>query len=116
MAYRLGKGFTAYDLPPYTDEPKYQEKYGEAKYTKFIHMEADPINTTADEGVYTCQLALDKDSGRVYFCFRPDAKDNSKVPAGICYYDPTTKKVVHYGDANDLGMGICINPNKSKLF
>lgn len=116
--WRIGseKGFTAYDLPPYTDEPKYQEKYGEAKYAKFIHMEADPINNTDNEGVYTCQLALDKDTGRVYFCFRPDAKDNSKVPAGICYYDPTTKKVVHYGDANDLGMGICINPNKSKLF
>lgn len=112
--WRIGaeKGFTAYPLPSYTDAGEENDKTNRV----FVSMEADPINTTADEGVYTCQLALDKDTGRVYFCFRPDAKDNSKVPAGICYYDPTTKKVVHYGDANDLGMGICINPNKSKLF
>ena len=110
--WRIGseKGFTAYELPSYTDPGD------EKKYTKFVSMEADAVNTTSDEGVFTCQLALDKETGRVYFCFRPDAKDSSKIAAGICYYDPDTKKVVHYGDANDLGMGICINPNKSKLF
>lgn len=110
--WRIGaqKGFTAYDLPSLTDP-------GDEKvYNAFIAMDADPVNTTADEGVYTCQFALDKSSGRVYFCFRPEANDGSKIPAGICYYDPSTKKVAHYGDANDLGMGICINPNKTKLF
>lgn len=110
--WRVGSqmGFTAYELPAYTDPGD------EKKYTAHITMEADAVNTTDSEGIYTCQLALDKETGRVYFCYRPDAKDSSKIAAGICYYDPTTKKVQHYGDANDLGMGICINPNKSKLF
>lgn len=110
--WRVGSqmGFTAYELPAYTDPGD------EKSYTAHITMEADAVNTTDSEGIYTCQLALDKETGRVYFCYRPDAKDSSKIAAGICYYDPTTKKVQHYGDANDLGMGICINPNKSKLF
>lgn len=79
-------------------------------------MDADPINTTASEGVYTSQFAVDKESGRVYFCFRPAAGDTSGLPAGITYYDPATKKCYHYGESNDLGLGICINPNKTKLF
>lgn len=110
--YRLssGQGFAAYDLPGDTDAGK------EASTTGFVALDCDPINTTADEGVFVCQLALDKESGRVYFCYRPSSTDTSKVPAGITYYDPATKKCVHYGEGNDLGLGICINPNKTKLF
>ena len=110
--WRLGSkpGFAHYALPGNNDAGV------EANTIAMIDMDADPINTTADEGVYTCQLALDQETGRVYFCWRPTATDSSNIPAGIVYYDPDTKKCVHYGDTNDLGMGICINPNKTKLF
>lgn len=110
--WRLGSkpGFAHYDLPGDTDAGAENTTVG------FVDMDADPVNTTADEGVYTCQLAVDKETGRVYFCWRPTTTDTSNIPAGIVYYDPETKKCVHYGDTNDLGMGICINPNKTKLF
>lgn len=104
------QGFAAYPLPSPTEAGSISGTTG------FVQMDADPINTTASEGVYTCQFALDKETGRVYFCYRPGNGDTSGVPAGITYYDPETKKCVHYGESNDLGLGICINPNKTKLF
>ncbi|MCH5219424.1 MAG: PKD domain-containing protein [Muribaculaceae bacterium] len=103
-------GFAAYPLPGDADSGK------EAEPTAFLSMDADPINTTDSEGVYTTQMAVDSESGRVFFCFRPTASDSSGLPAGITYYDPETQKCYHYGDTNDLGLGICINPNKTKLF
>lgn len=110
--WRLGSnpGFAHYALPGDS------EAGDETKPLAFLSMDADPINTTADEGIFTCQFAIDNETGRVFFCFRPTATDGSKLPAGITYYDPATKKCYHYGDTNDLGMGICINPNKTKLF
>lgn len=110
--YRLStsQGIAAYNLPGDTDAGKETETIG------FVGLDADPINTTDSEGVYVTQLAVDKETGRVYFCYRPANGDTSGVPAGITYYDPDTKKCYHYGDANDLGLGICINPNKTKLF
>lgn len=84
--------------------------------TAFIGMESDPIKAGA-ESINTAQFALDKETGRVYFCWRPaTAEDGKDIPAGVVYYDPNTKKIVHYGEAKDLGIGICINPNKTKLF
>lgn len=110
--YRLStsQGFAAYALPGDN------ESGAEGTTVGFVSLDADPINTTADEGVYVSQLALDKETGRVYFCYRPNSGDTSGLAAGIAYYDPDTKKCYHYGDTNDLGMGICINPNKTKLF
>lgn len=81
-----------------------------------ISMSADPINTTASEGVYTSQLALDQETGRVYFGFRPLATDDSKLGQGIVYYDPATKKCARYGETSDPALGVCINPNPTKLF
>lgn len=105
-----GQGFAAYPLPGDT------EAGSEANPTKFIAMDADPINTTDSEGVFVSQMAVDQESGRVFFCYRPASGDTSGIPAGITYYDPETQNCYHYGDTNDLGMGICINPNKTKLF
>lgn len=107
------QGFYQYALPGATDKITMSS----AAITK-ITMEADPVNTTADEGLFTTQLAVDKETGKVYFGFRPTATDSSKVPAGIAVFDPATKKVTHYGDADakDLATGVCINPNKTKLF
>ena len=104
-------GFLAYKLPSMSDRLQATDK-PEA----YVAMEADPVNTTASEGVHTTQFAVDKENGRVYFCFRPDAADNSGVAAGINYFDPADNKVHKYGTDNDLGTGIVINPNKTKLF
>lgn len=84
--------------------------------TTFIAMEADPVNTTADEGLFTTQFAIDDASGRVYFCYRPAAGETD-YPAGIYYFDAAGDKKMHkYGETNDLGTGIVINPNPSQLF
>ncbi len=96
--------------------PNEAEVINDMGTTAFLAMEADPINTTGTESVNTCQFALDKETGRVYFCWRPTATDSSNIPAGIVYYDPATKKIVRYSESSDLGLGICINPNKTKLF
>ena len=83
---------------------------------KYIAMDADPVNTTTDEGIYVSQFAIDQTNGRVYFCYRPNTGDESGVTAGINYYDPATQKVVHYSESTDLGTGIVINPNPTQLF
>lgn len=104
-------GFVVYNMPEYsgslsiTDIP-----------VKYIAMEADPINTTTDEGVLTTQMAVDNTNGRVYFCYRPQAGDDSGFTAGILYYDPADQKIHRYGETSDLGTGIVINPNPTKLF
>ncbi len=104
------EGLNVYNLPDYNSTVA----MGDA--TVKIAMEADPINTTADEGVYTSQLALDKETGRVYFGFRPVANDASRLGQGIVYYDPDKKKCFRYGETSDAILGVCINPNKTKLF
>ncbi len=84
--------------------------------TKYIAMDADPINSTDSEGVYTTQFAVDSESGKVYFCYRPAGADATGVHAGIVVYDPATQKISNYGETSDLGTGIVLNPNKTKLF
>lgn len=104
-------GFYEYTLPGATETIPIENRGNVC-----IAMDADPVNTTDSEGLFTTQLAVDNETGYVYFAFRPTATDSSKIPAGIVYYNPTTKKCVHYGEGNDLGTGVCINPNKTKLF
>ena len=58
----------------------------------------------------------DTESGKVYFCYRPVGADANGVHAGIVVYDPATQKVSNYGETSDLGTGIVLNPNKTKLF
>ncbi|MDE7154041.1 MAG: PKD domain-containing protein [Muribaculaceae bacterium] len=104
------EGFHVYNLPA----PSESLSLTDSKVK--ISMSADPVNTTANEGVFTTQLALDKETGRVYFGFRPLANDDSKLGQGIVYYDPDTKKCARYGETSDAIYGVCINPNKTKLF
>lgn len=104
------EGFQVFDLPAYN------EGLSMTAPTVKFSMSADPVNTTAMEGVYTTQMALDKESGRVYFGFRPLANDDSKLGQGIVYYDPDTKKCARYGETDDAIYGVCINPTKTKLF
>ncbi len=104
-------GFVAYTLPGIADGLAL-----DATPEAYIAMEADPVNTTESEGLHITQMAVDHNTGRVYFCWRPDNGDSSGIPAGIVYYDPADKKIHKYGETSDLGTGIVINPNPTKLF
>lgn len=104
------EGFQMFNLPAYNEGLSMT-----APVVK-ISMSADPVNTTASEGVFTTQMALDEETGRVYFGFRPTSSDDSKLGQGIVYYDPNTKKCTRFGDTSDAAYGVCINPNKTKLF
>lgn len=108
--YNSFEGFAVYPLPGPTETVTMYNP------TSQIQMYADPINTTDTEGVYTSQFALDKETGRVFFGFRPIETDTSKLGQGIVYYDPDKKKMARYGETSDAILGICINPNKTKLF
>lgn len=88
----------------------------EAAPLNYVPGDCDPVNTTPEEGVHVTQMAVDSATGRVYFCFRPDSKDTSGMTAGIYYFDPADGKAHKYGETSDLGQGIVINPNPTKLF
>ncbi len=119
-----GKGFYVYNRPAYdaTNTDAYSTKELVAKF----EMQADPVNTTADEGVYTTQMAVDAgNTGYVFFAFRKASDDNSAYNTAIYYYNPENAKLNVYGktEANtemnikaEAGLGITINPNKTYLF
>lgn len=94
----------------------YKETVAIDKPTARVLADCTPDNTTADEGLFVTQLAVDPETGKVYFCLRPEATDGSGLKAGIVCYDPATKKCKNYGETTDLGTGIVINPTKTKLF
>lgn len=104
-----GVGFCEYNIPAAD-----QTMEG-SNYNKFINMEADPINSTADEGVFTTQFAVDPTTHYVYFGFRALPSDKTYT-TGLMYYDPATKTVHKYMDNNDKILGVCINPRKTALF
>ena len=80
-------------------------------------MNADPVNTTAEEGVHVTQFAVDSKTGCVYFCYRKDKQDNSGFDTGVLCYNPKTKELKPYGETkDDAGYGVTINPTLSKLF
>ncbi len=108
--WRIGPdGFYVYPIPA-------DSSAGDmSKPTVSIPMSSDPINTTASEPVHTTQFALDKETGYVYFGFRPAASE-AKYKSGVYYYNPETQKVVSYGETNDQIFGITINPNKTQLY
>ena len=109
MGTTPGVGFCEYDIPATDQTVEYD------KYNKYINMEADPINTTASEGVYTTQFAIDPYTHYVYFGFRASSGEKNYA-TGLMYYDPTTKTVNKYMDNTDKILGICINPRKTALF
>lgn len=105
-------GFYVYPLPA---DNETVDKKGFLKGHDFLMM-ADAMNSTADEGVYCTQMALDKETGNVYFGFNKAAADNSAFATGLKYYDYAAGKVVSVPVVADKILGIVINPNKSKLF
>ncbi|MBR5101557.1 MAG: hypothetical protein IK092_00350, partial [Muribaculaceae bacterium] len=104
-----GIGFTQYTLPGYNDGLKYED------YLTFIQMEADPINTTDAEGVYTTQFAIDAQTHYVYFGFRA-ASGEKTYTTGLYYFDPDTKKVTNFNGNKDKILGVTINPRLTNLF
>lgn len=84
-------------------------------YNAFVNMEADPINSTDAEGVYTTQLAVDHLTHYVFFGFRA-ASSEKNYTSGLYYYDPATKKVTNFWGNKDKILGVCINPRPTQLF
>ena len=105
-----GVGFAQY--------PKvaYNEGLSVLQYTKYIKMDAAPTAGAAEshEALYVTQFAVDDASGNVYFGFNPDSGETHTT--GIYYYDYAAGTIKHFYDSSDKVLGICINPNKTKLF
>ena len=78
-------------------------------------MEANPENTTADEGVYTTQFAIDPLTHFVYFGFRA-ASTETTYTTGLKYFNPDTKKVEDFNGNKERILGLCINPRETQLF
>lgn len=104
-----GPGFTAYPMPGPSEGLNYDQ------YTAFIAMEANPENTTADEGVYTTQFAVDALTHYVYFGFRA-ASTEKNYTTGLKYYDPVQKKVYDFNANRERILGLCVNPRLTYLF
>ena len=104
-----GPGFTCYPIPGATQGLDYDQ------YTTFINMEADPENTTADEGVYTTQFAVDAVTHFVYFGFRAASTENTYT-TGLMYFNPNDKKVYNFNNNDERILGLCINPRLTQLF
>lgn len=81
-----------------------------------VLMDADPVNSSASEGLYCTQMALDSETGYVYFGFNKDSGDKSVYPVGLKYYNPETKTVNNVEVCGDKMYGIVINDNKTRLF
>ena len=104
-----GVGFTQYQIPADNATVTYD------KYVNFITMEADPINTTDAEGVYTTQMAVDAVTHYVYFGFRA-ATTEKTYTTGLYYFNPEDGKVYNFNGNKDKILGVCINPRLTHLF
>ena len=104
-----GVGFTQYAIPADNATVTYD------KYIHFITMEADPINTTDAEGVYTTQMAVDAQTHYVYFGFRA-ATTEKTYTTGLYYFNPDDGKVYNFNGNKDKILGLCINPRLTNLF
>ena len=104
-----GVGFTQYAIPAENATVTYD------KYINFITMEADPINTTDAEGVYTTQFAVDAQTHYVYFGFRA-ATTEKTYTTGLYYFNPADGKVYNFNGNKDRILGVCINPRLTNLF
>lgn len=70
---------------------------------------------TQSEPVGICQLALDENTGCVYFGYRSSPNDVTNAKSGLMRYNPATDKVETVVDNVEI-YGVAINPNPSKLF
>lgn len=70
---------------------------------------------TVSEPVAICQLALDENTGCVYFGFRKAPNDATSAPTGLYRYNPETNKIETVIEGPAI-YGLVVNPTKSKLF
>ena len=73
------------------------------------------VEGTVSEPVAICQLALDENTGCVYFGFRKAANDATSAPTGLYRYNPETDKIETVIEGPAI-YGLVVNPTKSKLF
>ena len=102
-------GFGDYNIPEANATVTYD------KYNNFISMDADPINSTASEGVYCTQMVVDQATHFVYFGFNA-APSEKNYTTGLKFYDPSNKKISNFNDNKDKILGVCINPRLTNLF
>lgn len=103
-------GLMQYDLPAIGAEgPNY------ASTTARVEMNADPMTTAASEEVTTTQLALDEETGNVWFGFRASTAERTYT-TGLYYFDYNTNKVVNYCGNTESILGVTINPRKTRLY
>ena len=100
----------------YNAIPGYKDELAVSQANANIVLECAPENNQGAEGLFVTQLAVDYESGKVYFCYRPLEGDASGIHAGIAVFDPATNKITNYGETTDLATGCVINHNKTKLF
>jgi len=103
-------GFYVYPLP------KLDAGLDKAAFEARFLMDADPVNSTDNEGVYCTQMAVDSDNGNVYFGFNKESSDQSTYTTGLKVYNSETQKVESFYDNTDRILGIVINENATKLF
>lgn len=101
-------GFNAFDLPDY------DKGLNLTDVKVRVAMDADPMNTTAEEGVYVTQFAVDAKTGFVYFGFNAAATES--IPTGLKYYNPTTKKVESLNGNKEKILGVAVCDTETKLF
>lgn len=104
-----GVGFCQYPIPGPNEGLDYD------KFIKYINMDADPINSTDAEGVYTTQFAVDAATGYVYFGFRASSGEKTYT-TGLTYFNPEDGKIYNYQGNKDKILGVCINPRNTYLF
>lgn len=73
------------------------------------------VEGTSSEPVAICQLALDENTGCVYFGFRNSKNDPTNAPTGLYRYNPETNNIQTVIEGPAI-YGLIVNPNKSKLF
>lgn len=102
-------GFGHYAMPASNATVTYDN------YQHFVEMDADPINNTDAEGVYTTQMAVDQQTHYVYFGFRATSTEKNYT-TGLHYYNPATGQMTNFCGNTDKILGVCINPRLTNLF
>ena len=85
-------------------------------FTARATMIAEMGCNNADEGLYCTQMALDSETGDVYFGFNKDSGDKSIYTTGLKRFNYATSKVESIDVCGEKILGIVINDNKTKLF
>ncbi len=73
------------------------------------------VEGTSSEPVAICQMALDENTGCVYFGYRNTKNDPTNAPTGLYRYNPETNNIQTVLEGAPI-YGVVVNPTKAKLF